>query len=182
MTHKFKVGDVVARISNEGGETWLSFLDNQASLGDLIITKVSDGGLFIQLNDWSHGTDEYPFACTNFTPVKRVGQVSCLCPTCHQDLRGCDCVKGPSGLLVQHVGQQVDVVKAPSHYQFFPGVEAIEIIAASLTEEGFHGYCMGNRLKYRLRAGNKDKLEQDISKSDFYVELFNKHKHLCREA
>lgn len=76
----------------------------------------------------------------------------------------------------------VDVVKSPSHYQFFPGVEAIEIIAASLTEEGFHGYCMGNRLKYRLRAGNKDKLEQDISKSDFYVELFNKHKHLCREA
>lgn len=75
-----------------------------------------------------------------------------------------------------------DVVKSPSHYQFFPGVEAIEIIAASMSEEGFHGYCMGNRLKYRLRAGNKDKLEQDISKSDFYVELFNKHKHLCKAA
>lgn len=75
-----------------------------------------------------------------------------------------------------------NVVKSPSHYQFFPGVEAIEIIAASMSEEGFHGYCMGNRLKYRLRAGNKDKLEQDISKSDFYVELFNKHKHLCKVA
>lgn len=78
--------------------------------------------------------------------------------------------------------EAVDVVKSPSHYQFFPGVEAIEIIAASMSEEGFHGYCMGNRLKYRLRAGNKDKLEQDISKSDFYVELFNKHKHLCKAA
>lgn len=84
--------------------------------------------------------------------------------------------------LKDTTNKAVDVVKLPSHYQFFPGVEAIEIIAASLSEEGFHGYCMGNRLKYRLRAGNKDKLEQDISKSDFYVELFNKHKHLCKAA
>ncbi len=75
---------------------------------------------------------------------------------------------------------KVDVVKAPSHYQFFPGCEAIEVIASSMTEEMFKGYCMGNRLKYRLRAGNKDKLEQDIAKSDFYVELYNKHKHLCQ--
>lgn len=82
--------------------------------------------------------------------------------------------------LDAHEATASDVVKSPSHYQFFPGVEAIEIIAASMSEEGFHGYCMGNRLKYRLRAGNKDKLEQDISKSDFYVELFNKHKHLCK--
>ncbi|ANU80109.1 hypothetical protein [Proteus phage PM 116] len=78
--------------------------------------------------------------------------------------------------------RQTDVVKSPSHYQFFPDVEAIEIIASSMTQEGFHGYCMGNRLKYRLRAGNKDKLEQDIAKSDFYVELYNKHKHLCKGA
>ncbi|MGL6011826.1 MAG: DUF3310 domain-containing protein, partial [Shewanella oncorhynchi] len=43
-----------------------------------------------------------------------------------------------------------DVVTKPSHYQFFEGVEAIEIIASSMSKEGFHGYCMGNRLKYRL--------------------------------
>ncbi|QHJ79457.1 MAG: hypothetical protein [Caudoviricetes sp.] len=73
-----------------------------------------------------------------------------------------------------------DVVANPAHYQFFPDVEAIEIIASSMTVEGFAGYCMGNRLKYRLRAGNKDKLEQDISKSDFYLVLFEKHKHLCK--
>lgn len=87
-------------------------------------------------------------------------------------------------LYVEKVAEigQPDVVKSPSHYQFFPGVEAIEVIAASMSEEGFHGYCMGNRLKYRLRAGNKDDLVQDISKSDQYVELFNKHKHLCKAA
>ena len=80
------------------------------------------------------------------------------------------------------VNQASDVVKSPKHYQFFPDVEAIEIIASALSVEGFRGYCMGNRLKYRLRAGNKDKLEQDIAKSDFYVELFNNHKHLCKDA
>ena len=80
-------------------------------------------------------------------------------------------------------GNQVsDLVKSPKHYQFFPDVEAIEIIASSLSVEGFRGYCIGNRLKYRLRAGNKDKLEQDIAKSDFYIELFNNHKHLCKDA
>ena len=73
-----------------------------------------------------------------------------------------------------------NVVTKPSHYQFFDGVEAIEIIASSMSKEGFHGYCMGNRLKYRLRAGNKDKLEQDIAKSDYYLKLYETHKHLCR--
>lgn len=73
-----------------------------------------------------------------------------------------------------------DVVNKPSHYQFFEGVEVIEIIASSMTREQFKGYCLGNRIKYRLRAGNKDKLEQEIAKSDKYVELYDEHKHLCK--
>ena len=73
-----------------------------------------------------------------------------------------------------------DAVNKPSHYQFFEGVEVIEIIASSMTHEQFKGYCLGNRIKYRLRAGNKDKLEQEIAKSDKYVELYDEHKHLCK--
>lgn len=75
--------------------------------------------------------------------------------------------------------QVVEAVNSPKHYQFFLDLEAIEVIARSMTEEQFYGYCLGNRLKYRLRAGNKDKLEQDIAKSDKYLELFEKHKGLC---
>lgn len=75
-----------------------------------------------------------------------------------------------------------DVVRKPSHYQVFDGTESIEVIAMSFTVAEFRGFCLGNVLKYRLRAGNKDKLEQDIAKADFYKELFDKHKHLCREA
>lgn len=72
-----------------------------------------------------------------------------------------------------------DAVNSPQHYQFFPDLEAIEVIARSMTQEQFYGYCLGNRLKYRLRAGNKDKLEQDIAKSDKYLELYYQHKGKC---
>lgn len=72
-----------------------------------------------------------------------------------------------------------DAVNSPQHYQFFPDLEAIEVIARSMTRDQFYGYCLGNRLKYRLRAGNKDKLEQDIAKSDKYLELYEQHKGEC---
>ena len=73
-----------------------------------------------------------------------------------------------------------DQVKNPKHYQFFYGLEAIEIIAASMTREQFYGYCLGNKLKYRLRAGEKDNLQQDIDKSNFYGELYEIHKDKCK--
>ena len=75
-----------------------------------------------------------------------------------------------------------DAVNSPQHYQFFPDLEAIEVIARSMTQEQFYGYCLGNRLKYRLRAGNKDRLEQDIAKSDKYSELYEQHRGKCIDA
>lgn len=61
-----------------------------------------------------------------------------------------------------------DPVNNPKHYEVAPGVEAIDIIEAALTPEQFKGYCLGNVLKYRLRAGKKDKLQQDIDKANTY--------------
>lgn len=61
-----------------------------------------------------------------------------------------------------------DPVNHPSHYQLFPGQEAIDIIRAALTDEEFQGYCKGNALKYRLRAGGKGDTQQDIDKSNWY--------------
>lgn len=78
-----------------------------------------------------------------------------------------------------------DGVKQPSHYQLFEGVEAIEVIARSMTQEMFKGYCLGNILKYRLRAGKKSELatlERDMAKATFYLELYTKHKGLCYDA
>lgn len=72
-----------------------------------------------------------------------------------------------------------DVVAKPKHYQFFPDVEAIDIIARSMTVTEFRGYCLGNRLKYRLRAGAKDDPKQELDKSDAYLKLFERCKGLC---
>ncbi|QHJ76198.1 MAG: hypothetical protein [Caudoviricetes sp.] len=73
-----------------------------------------------------------------------------------------------------------DAVKNPKHYQIIDDFESIDVIACSLTEEQFKGFCLGNILKYRIRAGNKDSLEQDIAKSDEYKSIFENKKHLCR--
>ena len=78
-----------------------------------------------------------------------------------------------------------DVVRKPSHYQVFDGVESIEIIARSMTVSEFRGFCMGNVLKYRLRAGKKSELatmEKDLNKAAFYQELFDLHKGKCYAA
>ncbi|WAO25456.1 nucleotide kinase [Shigella phage CT02] len=78
-----------------------------------------------------------------------------------------------------------DGVKQPRHYQLFDNVEAIEVIARSMTVEAFRGYCLGNILKYRLRAGKKSELatmEKDLNKAAFYQELFDKHRGLCYDA
>lgn len=73
-----------------------------------------------------------------------------------------------------------DVVRNPSRYELFTGVESIGVIARSFTEAEFRGFCLGNVMKYRFRAGKKDAVEQDLAKADFYVELFEKHRGLCR--
>ena len=78
-----------------------------------------------------------------------------------------------------------DGVRKPSHYQVFDGLESIEVIARSMTVSEFRGFCMGNVLKYRLRAGKKSELatmEKDLSKAAFYQELFDLHKAKCYDA
>ena len=66
-----------------------------------------------------------------------------------------------------------DPTNYPSHYQLFPGQEAIDVIRAALTDEEFAGYCKGNALKYRLRAGEKGDTQQDIDKSNWYRDRLN---------
>lgn len=78
-----------------------------------------------------------------------------------------------------------DDVRKPSHYQVFDGVESIEIIARSMTVSEFRGFCKGNVLKYRLRAGKKSELatmEKDLNKAAFYQELFDLHKGKCYDS
>lgn len=73
-----------------------------------------------------------------------------------------------------------DAVHSPKHYAVFDDIEAIEVIARSMTQEMFKGYCFGNLLKYRLRVGGKDEVMQELGKADKYKELYEKFKGLCQ--
>ena len=74
---------------------------------------------------------------------------------------------------------QYDMVKVPKHYQIFRGIEAqdvMEVVAEShlcqhLTPWEIH--CFMTMLKYRLRAGEKDSLEQDIKKANRYKQCLH---------
>lgn len=99
------------------------------------------------------------------------------CVDCQKDHTYCTCNRPP---IVPDDG-----VRKPSHYQVFDGVESIEIIARSMTVSEFRGFCMGNVLKYRLRAGKKSELatmEKDLNKAAFYQELFDLHKGKCYDS
>lgn len=64
-----------------------------------------------------------------------------------------------------------DNVKHPSHYTAYP-VEVIDMIRAVLGDEGFKAYCLGNEVKYRMRAGLKgDNAAEDIAKAMQYKEF-----------
>ena len=85
----------------------------------------------------------------------------------------------------QPSAESIEGVTKPSHYMLFDDIEAIEVVARSMTREQFKGYCFGNILKYRLRAGKKSELaylEKDMAKAGFYGELYEKHKDKCYDS
>jgi len=61
----------------------------------------------------------------------------------------------------------VDNVKHPQHYREYPK-EIIDVIKFILGEEGFIAYCMGNEIKYRMRAGFKNDVKEDMDKAFMY--------------
>lgn len=63
-----------------------------------------------------------------------------------------------------------DPVNHPPHYKQF-GMEVIDIIRHVLGPKGFRAYCIGNELKYRLRAGDKGDAAQDLAKAQKYREF-----------
>ncbi|WCE28430.1 DUF3310 domain-containing protein [Vibrio sp. SCSIO 43137] len=80
-------------------------------------------------------------------------------------------------LIASALPEVEDMVNNPKHYEVIEDVEAKDVIKASLTaiygEAGWKAYCLGNILKYRLRAGGKDALEQEIAKAVKYKEMSN---------
>ena len=60
-----------------------------------------------------------------------------------------------------------DMVNHPEHY-CKGGVECIDAIRASMSQESFAGYCKGNCLKYIWRYEDKNGIE-DLHKAVVYL-------------
>jgi len=93
---------------------------------------------------------------------------------------------GQNGATGEHYeaveSTQSDLINNPKHYQLIGGLEAIDVIAMTMTKDQFFGYCLGNILKYRLRNGKKGSSigSEDLDKANKYERLFEDKKHLCR--
>lgn len=61
----------------------------------------------------------------------------------------------------------MDNVVHPNHY-VKGGIECIQAIKASLSLEGFLGYCKGNVIKYLWRYEDKGH-EEDLKKAEQYI-------------
>ena len=62
------------------------------------------------------------------------------------------------------------MVLRPAHYNK-QGIEALDVIAVALGDEGFRDYCHGNAMKYIYRAKFKhdDGGDEDVRKAIFYL-------------
>ena len=71
-------------------------------------------------------------------------------------------------------GEIFDKVTNPKHYKGINGLEVIEVHKNFLTKEELRGYYKGNTLKYMLREGKKNGIE-DLKKArkhlDWLIEL-----------
>ncbi len=74
-----------------------------------------------------------------------------------------------------------EAVHSPKHYMVIGDTEACDLIACMLGQyvkdkpnaTPYQIYCAGNVFKYRLRAGEKDDLQQDIDKANKYKAMHN---------
>lgn len=71
-------------------------------------------------------------------------------------------------------GLHYNNVSKPSHYKVLD-CEVIDIIADTLTKDEFRGYCLGNIIKYRMRAGKKNDAAEDLAKADEYENIWSKY-------
>ena len=61
-----------------------------------------------------------------------------------------------------------DPVNHPSHYTQYP-LEVIEMMVRIWGKEKVATFCEINAFKYRMRAGHKDNVEQDLGKEAWYL-------------
>ena len=63
-----------------------------------------------------------------------------------------------------------DVVNNPKHYVGSNGIECIDTIEASMSNEEFRGYLKGTAIAYLFRYDKKELPLQDLEKAEWYIQ------------
>ena len=107
--------------------------------------------------------------CAEEKPINEFRQFknerrSKMCDDCREKNANAGTIKMKNKRVKVNDTKQSDPVNHPSHYNQ-GGIETLDIIKMSLTEEEYKGYLKGNVLKYRERAQFKGNAEQDYAKA-----------------
>lgn len=67
------------------------------------------------------------------------------------------------------------IERKEAHYELWPNMEALDVMAMTLSLEEFIGFLKGNILKYQLRLGKKEgeSVEKDLQKINTYKKILN---------
>ena len=69
----------------------------------------------------------------------------------------------------ERIESEHEAITSPGHYKVAEGLEVVDMIRSVLTPEEFRGYCLGNIIKYRMRAGKKTMSPlEDLGKAHVY--------------
>ena len=90
-----------------------------------------------------------------------------------EDLRKAGMIPEPKSESVikgfERMEAKDEAITSPGHYKVCEGMQVVDIIRAVLTPEQFRGYCIGNLIKYRMRAGKKTMSPmEDLEKAHVY--------------
>jgi hypothetical protein len=90
------------------------------------------------------------------------------CAECDVDAHS---ARKPSITLEDYARMEAEheAITSPAHYKVCEGLDVVDMIRAVLTPEQFSGYCLGNLIKYRMRAGKKTMSPmEDLGKAHVY--------------
>lgn len=156
--------------------TWLSFLD-----GNYLVETVDDAirryeftaataEVLPSLYSFYHGirvTDYFTFFISNIGSGGEIAATNFSMTIGDRTIYTSPNTKSKAFLGVDE--ELDDPVNHPEHYRGENGIECIDGIEASMTDEEYKGYLKGNAMKYLWRYQRKGKPVEDLNKSIWYV-------------
>jgi hypothetical protein len=108
-----------------------------------------------------------PIPAASIEDLRRAGMM----PEPEKVIQSFERVEKPSITLEDYARMEAEheAITSPAHYKVCEGLDVVDMIRAVLTPEQFSGYCLGNVIKYRMRAGKKTMSPmEDLGKAHVY--------------